>query len=142
MEKDFRPNIRPLRGTLYVVLAAPLAFFGLFIVLHEGLGNMLPVVLWCAVCVGLLGWRAWANLTGSEDMRRVGKPAAGALLTLVAGGRLLMALVQMRIPLLEQQGWILWLVAALACIGAIAVFRWLKTTPPARATDPSERWRS
>ena len=149
MEKEFRTDIRPLRGTLYALLAAPLAFFGLFIVCHGELWNMLFVVVWCAACSGLLGWRAWVNLTGGEGMRTIGKPATGALLAIVAGGRLLMALFRAHFRLIEQQDWILWLLAALVLAGSIAVYRLLTKSvpvradhPTGRAPDPFARWRA
>ena len=82
----------------------------------------LPVTLWCAVCGGLLAWRAWANLTGTEDMRKIGKPAVAALVTLVVGGRILSAVQRAHASFVERHGWILWSMGGLALVSAVVLF--------------------
>jgi hypothetical protein len=136
MEKKFRVDIRPMRGTFYFVLAAALLSFGLlYLFVSKPLADGLPVFLWCIVCGGLIGWRALANLTGSEDMREIGKPAVAGLLTFVGGGRALMALAHARIDIVQRHGWILWLVGALVFGASAFVFARVRATTSPRPSD-------
>lgn len=141
MEKDFKVATRPIRGTFYFVLAAPLLLFGLFVLFDsKSVTQGLPIALWCAVCGGLLAWRAWANLTGAEDMRKIGKPAVAALVTLVVYGRILTAVQRAHVSFVERHGWILWSMGGLALVSAVVLF--LHMGGRGRAASTRNRWES
>jgi hypothetical protein len=137
MDKPFKLDIRPLRGTFYFLVATGLVLFGLLYLFNsKTLGDALPVFLWCLVCGSLLGWRALANLTGSEDMRSIGKPAAAGLLMLIAGGRLLLAVERMRLEVVQRHGWLLWVGTAVV-LGASGIVFARVRAPTQRSGKPA-----
>jgi len=136
MDKQFKLDIRPLRGTFYFVIATGLVLFGLLYLFNaRSLGDGLPVFLWCFVCGSLLGWRALANLTGSEDMRSIGKPAAAGLLVLIGGGRLLLAVERMRLDVLQRHGWLMWVATAVVLGASGIVFARLRAAAAPRSAE-------
>ena len=136
MNEKYATNIRPVRGTIYTLLALALALFGLVgLLATKWSADVFPIAAWCGVCAAGLGWRAWANLTGDWDMAKtskpaMGKPAMGAVLVLIVCGRLLQALAAMHLAFVERHNWIYGTVALLALAGAIALYRRLSNARP------------
>ena len=131
MNNKYVTNLRPVRGTIYTLLALALALFGLLALAADKWSlDALPITAWCGVCAAALGWRAWANLTGDWDMAKTSKPAMAAMLVLILGGRLLQLLASMRLGFVDSRSWIYWVVAALALVGAVAVFRRVSKVVP------------
>lgn len=130
MDEKYATSLRPVRGTIYTLLALALALFGAVgLLTTKWSADTFAIAAWCGVCAAGLGWCAWANLAGDWDMAKTNKPAMGAVLMLIVCGRLLQVLAAMHLAFVERHDWIYWTVAVLALAGAMALYRRLSNTP-------------